>query len=214
MDGGPPPPPPPHGANPKTTGGSHAPPPQPGAGLPPGNYDIFIIPPHSAGGGFVYLPSLSVQRNSFMAGVATTVTAFVVWKAVEPYVKQYFLLFNQSLSTGGNGVIVLVAVVGALGWAFGQTQAGGRFSSSSAGNTSRGAAGTGPDGGAGPRPSGPGSRPSYGPGYQRAPPPPPNGGFPGANGHSPNGSQSGWNGYAQHGASSPPTTVWRQNTMG
>ncbi|TKA36461.1 hypothetical protein B0A49_14001, partial [Cryomyces minteri] len=65
MDGAPPPPPPPppHGDNAKPSG------------LPNGNYDIFIIPPHSSGSGFLYLPSLQTHRNSFLAGVAATLLA-------------------------------------------------------------------------------------------------------------------------------------------
>ncbi|TKA78215.1 hypothetical protein B0A55_03772 [Friedmanniomyces simplex] len=43
MADAPPPPPPPHGHSPRPPGG-----------LPDGNYDIFIIPPHSAGSGFLY----------------------------------------------------------------------------------------------------------------------------------------------------------------
>src|SRR4051794_32036021 len=106
MDG-PPPPPPPHGAKPKTTGG----------GLPSGNYDIFIIPPHSSGSGFLYLPSLQVQRNSFAAGVLSTLASIAVWKMIEPTLRQYFFMVTTSVSTGGNGVILLVAIVGLAGWA-------------------------------------------------------------------------------------------------
>ncbi|KAK3070362.1 hypothetical protein LTR53_010604, partial [Teratosphaeriaceae sp. CCFEE 6253] len=70
----PPPPPPPHGHNPR--------PPGAGAGLPDGNYDIFIIPPHSAGSGFLYLPSMQPHRNSFLLGVACTLLAVGVWTLV------------------------------------------------------------------------------------------------------------------------------------
>ncbi|KAK0738627.1 hypothetical protein B0T18DRAFT_441300 [Schizothecium vesticola] len=59
---GAPPPPPPHGENPRTTAGGPN-------GFPPGTrFDIFVIPEHSAGGGFIYLPSLQPSWNSFMAG--------------------------------------------------------------------------------------------------------------------------------------------------
>src|ERR1700712_326605 len=98
----PPPPPPPHGQNPKST-----------SGLPPGNYDIFIIPPHSSGGGFVYLPSLKPQANSFCAGVACTLIAVYVWVLVQPTIKSWWLAVAQSGS--GFGVAILVLFVGLLG---------------------------------------------------------------------------------------------------
>lgn len=181
MDG-PPPPPPPHGTNPKTTGGN--------GGLPPGNYDIFIIPPHSSGGGFVYLPSLQVQRNSFLAGVGSTLATIAVWKMMEPTIKQWFVLVSQSVSAGGNGVVLLVAVVGVAGWAYGKTQVdGGAFGGSGPGNGPQGGAGTGAGTGA------------SGAGYQR-PPPRPNASYSGTGGPPP---QGGWQGqHQQHGAPPPP----------
>ncbi|KAJ4374576.1 hypothetical protein N0V86_007445 [Didymella sp. IMI 355093] len=189
MDG-PPPPPPKHGENPKTTGGTHAPPGS-GSGLPPGNYDIFIIPPHSSGGGFVYLPSLQVQRNSFIAGIASTLASIAVWKVLEPQVKQYCQMVTQGVSSGGNGVILLVVLVGVAGWVFGQTQSGGKFGAFGPGSGPQGATGTGAGAGTA----------GAGAGYQHGTPPP-NGSFPGAGGSRP---QSGsWGGYQQHGASSPP----------
>ncbi|GAB7351188.1 hypothetical protein MBLNU459_g1632t1 [Dothideomycetes sp. NU459] len=106
-EGPPPPPPPPHGANPKSSG------------LPPGNYDIFIVPPHSAGSGFLYLPSLQVQRNSFLAGVACTLLSIVVWTALVPTLKQWF---NTIAASGGAGVMLLVVGVAVAAWAFGKTQ--------------------------------------------------------------------------------------------
>src|SRR3954447_15862059 len=93
----PPPPPPPHGANPQSA--------PPGGGLPNGNYDIFIIPPHSAGGGFLYLPSLRPQLNSFLAGVATTLATLYVWKVVEPVLRTWFHAVTQS--GVGFGILVL-----------------------------------------------------------------------------------------------------------
>ena len=105
----PPPPPPPHGENPKTTK----------SGLPDGNYDIFIIPPHSAGSGFLYLPSLQPQRNSFLAGVACTLLAIGIWTSVVPALKQWMITIAAS---GGAGVTLLVFGVGVAAWAFGKTQ--------------------------------------------------------------------------------------------
>jgi len=181
MDG--PPPPPPHGSNPKSTGG-------PGSGgLPAGNYDIFIIPPHSSGGGFVYLPSLQVQRNSFIAGVASTLASIAVWMMIEPTIKQWFVMVTQSVSSGGNGVVLLVAVVGVAGWAWGKTQGdgggfGGAFGGGSAGGAGAGASGAN---------------------YQRAPPPPPpHNGYPGAGSPPPQGANGGWHGAHQQRGTAPP----------
>ena len=104
----PPPPPPPHGHNPRPPGG-----------LPNGNYDIFIIPPHSAGSGFLYLPSLSTHRNSFLAGVACTLLAVGMYTLVVPVLKDWFATV---LASGGAGVLMLVVGVGVAGWAWGKTQ--------------------------------------------------------------------------------------------
>ena len=106
----PPPPPPPHGS--KQQGGKSG-------GLPPGNYDIFVVPPHASGSGFLYLPSLQTHRNSFLAGVACTATAFLIWSVVLPVLKEWF---NTLVSGGGPGVLVLVISVGVAAWAFGKTQ--------------------------------------------------------------------------------------------
>ncbi|KAK4990186.1 hypothetical protein LTR50_002660 [Elasticomyces elasticus] len=106
MDGPPPPPPPPpHGQHSKYSG------------LPPGNYDVFIVPPHSAGGGFLYLPSLQPHRNSFLAGVACTLFAVGVWVAILPVLKHWL-----ATASGGIGAVLLVLGVGVAGWAWGRTQ--------------------------------------------------------------------------------------------
>jgi hypothetical protein len=105
----PPPPPPPHGTNPKSKSG----------GLPEGNYDIFIIPPHSSGSGFLYLPSLQPQRNSFIAGFASAVFCYLVWVTAVPILGQWLSIIAAS---GSAGVLLLVAGVGAVAWAFGKTQ--------------------------------------------------------------------------------------------
>ncbi|CAK1356039.1 hypothetical protein CB0940_00303 [Cercospora beticola] len=110
MDEPPPPPPPPHGSNPRP----------PGGGLPDGNYDIFIIPPHSAGSGFLYLPSMQPHRNSFLAGVASTLLVVGLYSLVTPVIKQWLNL----VAAGGAGVgmTVLVISVGVIAWALGKTQ--------------------------------------------------------------------------------------------
>ena len=108
----PPPPPPPHGANAHGRSG----------GLPDGKYDIFVIPPSSAGSGFLYLPSLQTQRNSFLAGVACTATVFFIWSILVPAVKDWF----RNLTNGsGSGIFVLAIAIGVMGWAWGKTQAEG-----------------------------------------------------------------------------------------
>ncbi|CAD0046987.1 unnamed protein product [Aureobasidium pullulans] len=109
MADNPPPPPPPHGANPKSTSG----------GLPEGNYDIFIIPPHSAGSGFLYLPSLQPNVNSFAAGFASAVFCYLVWITAIPALGQWLSIIAAS---GSAGVLLLVAGVGAVAWAFGKSQ--------------------------------------------------------------------------------------------
>ncbi|KAI4728723.1 hypothetical protein E4T49_03436 [Aureobasidium sp. EXF-10728] len=110
MADAPPPRPPPHGPNPKSTSG----------GLPEGNYDIFIIPPHSSGSGFLYLPSLQPQRNSFIAGFACAIFCYLVWITAVPVLGQWLSIIAAS---GSAGVLLLVAGVGAVAWAFGKTQA-------------------------------------------------------------------------------------------
>ena len=105
----PPPPPPPHGNG---TGNR-------GSGLPPGNYDIFIIPPHSSGSGFLYLPSLQPHRNSFLAGVGCTMLAMGIWTVVFPVLREWFATI---VASGGVAVVILLIGVGVAGWAWGKTQ--------------------------------------------------------------------------------------------
>ncbi|MCJ1481133.1 hypothetical protein MMC06_001289 [Schaereria dolodes] len=104
-----PPPPPPHGSH----AGNKS------SGLPPGNYDIFVIPPHSAGSGFLYLPSLQPHRNSFLAGVASTLLAVGIWIVVFPVLREWFATI---VASGGMGVVMLLIGVGVAGWAWGKTQ--------------------------------------------------------------------------------------------
>ncbi|KAF2716793.1 hypothetical protein K431DRAFT_234626, partial [Polychaeton citri CBS 116435] len=108
---GPPPPPPPHGKNPRSAGG----------GLPDGNYDIFIIPPHSSGSGFVYLPSMQPHRNSFLLGVASTLLLLGIWRLVEPPLKQAWKGLMTNGASGGVMVVACIAV-GIGAWAIGKTQ--------------------------------------------------------------------------------------------
>jgi hypothetical protein len=116
MDG-PPPPPPPHGANPNTTEGT--PKYRKSTDLPDGPYDIFVVPPHSAGSGFIYLPSLQCHRNSFIAGSLSTLLVVAIWAIVQPTVKTWMATTN---ATGGMGVVLLVVAVGFCGWYFGTMQ--------------------------------------------------------------------------------------------
>ena len=121
----PPPPPPPHGTN----AGNKS-------GLPPGNYDIFIIPPHSSGSGFLYLPSFQTNRNSFLAGVACTLAAVAIWTIVFPVLREWFATI---VASGGMGVVILLIGVGVAGWAWGKTQM------ETGGSAKGGAAGGGPN---------------------------------------------------------------------
>lgn len=205
MDGPPPPPPPPHGANPRSDTG-------PGDGsryrkstdLPEGPYDIFIIPPHSAGGGFLYLPSLQCHTNSFLAGVAVTLMGVYFYFNALPTLKTWCATV---VARGGMGVFLLAFGIGLVSWAIGKAQAEGVFrqrsrskpTASSNGSTSRGPPpgpppggpppgghGPPPPGGAGPGPgAGGGSYQNYGGHYAGAgfpPPPNPGAGFPGGGG--------------------------------
>lgn len=113
----PPPPPPPHGDNPHTTDGEY----RKSSDLPPGNYDIFIVPPHSSGGGFLYLPSLQCHRNSFLAGAASTLLVVLLWAAVAPTVKTWYMA-SVSNGPGGMGMTVVALGLGVAGWAIGMSQ--------------------------------------------------------------------------------------------
>jgi hypothetical protein len=106
----PPPPPPPHGENPKSSG------------LPPGKYDIFIIPPHSSGSGFLYLPSLKPNVNSFAAGFASALVLVVIGQALAPAVQQWWTSIKGS---GGMGMLLLMMAIGVGAWALGRTQTDG-----------------------------------------------------------------------------------------
>ncbi|KAL4933681.1 uncharacterized protein BDV17DRAFT_65154 [Aspergillus undulatus] len=133
MDDAPPPPPPPHGEKPNTTHGEY----RKASDLPEGNYDIFVIPPHSAGSGFLYLPSLQCQRNSFIAGSACTLVAVYMWMSLTPVVQMWYA--TTVASGGGTGIAILaIGFVGIGGWAFGNYQAG-------SGGASRQGPGSGPN---------------------------------------------------------------------
>lgn len=159
----PPPPPPPHGDHPR-------PPPQhPGSGLPPGNYDIFVIPPHASGAGFLYLPSLQPHMNSFIAGCACTFVVIYIYNVSTPLLRElYGLAVGKS---GGLGMVGLVLAVGVGAWAFGKTQA----ESKASGKTDGGAAGGGNAGASGgyQRQSHYAGGPPPTSGYQAPPPPQP-----------------------------------------
>lgn len=156
-DDPPPPPPPPHGANPRPAGG-----------LPDGNYDIFIIPPHSAGGGFLYLPSLQPHRNSFIAGIFCTLAAVGIGMIVLPVVIAWF---TSTMAGNGAGIMLMVVLVGLGAWAMGKTSA-----ENNAGNAAGGAgAGTNTAGADRKqyRSNGPESQSYTPPPQSEAPPPPP-----------------------------------------
>ena len=87
--------------------------------MPDGNYDIFIIPPHSSGSGFLYLPSLAVNRNSFLAGVACALLAVGLYTLVMPVLRNWL---STIMASGGMGILLLLVGVGVAGWAWGKTQ--------------------------------------------------------------------------------------------
>jgi len=161
----PPPPPPPHGDNPKTTSS--------GPNLPKGKYDIFIIPEHSAGSGFLYLPSLQPNINSFVAGFASALACVVVFQSMAPALKSWWTNFQ---GMGNMGMFLLMVAIGMGAWSLGRQQGdtpggpgqgrgspgGGGYSSTSGGESFGSTGGTysSPPPNAGPPP------------HQQAPPPP------------------------------------------
>ncbi|MCJ1315874.1 hypothetical protein MMC15_001194 [Xylographa vitiligo] len=176
----PPPPPPPHG----DTSGTRS-------GLPPGNYDIFIIPPHSAGSGFLYLPSLQPHRNSFLAGVASTLLAVAIWTIVFPVLKEWFATI---VASGGTGVILLLIGVGVAGWAWGKTQL------ETGGSTTGGSAGGAPS--SHPNPGASNTYANANSSHNTDPPPGTTGGMP-----EPTPGPSA-------GARPPPKPTWQRNNTG
>lgn len=146
----PPPPPPPHGETPKASG------------LPPGNYDIFIIPPHSSGSGFLYLPSLRPNVNSFAAGFATALLLVAMCSAIAPTVQAWWASVKGA---GGMGMIMLILAIALGAWALGRTQVDGGSGS----------------GGRGPQ--NPGANP-HASGYRAGSPPQSNSYAPGGNSYS------------------------------
>ncbi|EXJ54998.1 uncharacterized protein A1O5_12737 [Cladophialophora psammophila CBS 110553] len=179
----PPPPPPPHGTNPQGGGRS--------GGLPNGKYDIFVIPPHSSGSGFLYLPSLQTHRNSFLAGVFCTAASFFIYYTAVPVVKEWLL---STINSGGTGVFTLICGVAVVAWAFGKTQS--EWQSYSGFNRGGADTGSGGPGHGGYGNTGSYTQPGPQPQTQPPPPPPPPPPNPGAAGPPPP--------PPNHGTSSPP----------
>ena len=105
-----PPPPPPHGEVPR------------GSGLPPGKYDIFVIPEHSSGSGFLYLPSLQPNVNSFAAGFASALILVAVFQSMAPAFRTWWETFN---GLGGMAMTLLMLGIGFGAWSIGRTQTDG-----------------------------------------------------------------------------------------
>ncbi|OAA74505.1 hypothetical protein LEL_08086 [Akanthomyces lecanii RCEF 1005] len=153
-----PPPPPPHGEMPRS------------GGLPPGKYDIFVIPEHSAGSGFLYLPSLQPNVNSFVAGFASALILVALCQSMAPAFRAWWDSFQ---GLGNMGITLLIVGVGFGAWALGRTQNDSGSSSSSKPNpSSPPPPNSGPS--AGPAPGGYASTPP--PNEAPPPPPPPNAG--------------------------------------
>ncbi|KAF4948502.1 hypothetical protein FSARC_13739 [Fusarium sarcochroum] len=119
---GPPPPPPPHGGVPK------------GNGLPPGKYDIFVIPEHSSGGGFLYLPSMQPNVNSFAAGFASALILVVLGQTLAPAFRTWWEGFH---GLGNMAIAMLIVGVGFGAWSLGRFQTGSGPGSSGPGNSGR-----------------------------------------------------------------------------
>ncbi|KAI0191140.1 hypothetical protein EV127DRAFT_338553 [Xylaria flabelliformis] len=175
-----PPPPPPHGTNPRRSSPN----------LPPGKYDIFIIPPHSSGAGFLYLPSLKPNVNSFAAGFATALVLVVLFQSMAPAFKIWYRNFQ---GMGNMAMIPLVIAVGVGAWALGRVQNEGRSSSGNRGDSGHSwSYNPGDNGHSGGSYSGTGPPPhSRAPDPDGPPPPPP-----------------------PHGSPPPPRSGPRQNNAG
>ncbi|KAK1756281.1 hypothetical protein QBC47DRAFT_184143 [Echria macrotheca] len=158
-----PPPPPPHGENPRTTSGS--------SGLPTGKYDIFIIPEHSAGSGFLYLPSLRPQWNSFIAGMACAFASVVILQTLAPAIKTWWANFQ---GLGNMGVVLLIIAVGLGSWSMGRTQSEGAAGANGSQRPGGGFSSSGPYYNAPPNGAPPnGAPPNHAPPPNNPPPPPP-----------------------------------------
>ncbi|CAN8097295.1 unnamed protein product [Discula destructiva] len=168
-----PPPPPPHAEAPKTTAGG-------GSGLPTGKYDIFVIPEHSAGSGFLYLPSLRTNTNSFIAGFASALIMVVLGQSMAPAFQAWWANFQ---GMGNAGILLLVIAVGLGAWSLGRqqsTESPGAGAGANGGFYSPGAGGGAMPGGGGfssagstPRSAHSGSTPNGGPqpsAHSQAPP--------------------------------------------
>ncbi|OAA50326.1 hypothetical protein NOR_00776 [Metarhizium rileyi] len=154
-----PPPPPPHGEAPRSTG------------LPPGKYDIFVIPEHSAGAGFLYLPSLKPSVNSFFAGFASALILVALFQSMAPAFRVWWESFQ---GLGNMGITLLILGVGFGAWALGRTQKDTPSSSYHHQSSYSSGGGGRPAGGF--RSSSPGASPSGGAharGHAGPPPPPP-----------------------------------------
>lgn len=175
----PPPPPPPHGESPKTTSGS-------GSGLPPGKYDVFIIPEHSAGSGFLYLPSLRTNTNSFIAGFASALIMVVLGQSMAPAFQAWWANFQ---GMGNAGMLLLVIAVGLGAWSLGRQSSDGTGRDGAGGGGGFYSGGSSMPGGGGfssagssPHSAHHGSPPGTGPPPDaHSPPPPPGGSKPSAN---------------------------------
>ncbi|KAF4511584.1 hypothetical protein G6O67_003366 [Ophiocordyceps sinensis] len=157
---GPPPPPPPHGHAPRSSG------------LPPGKYDIFVIPEHSAGSGFLYLPSMRPSPNSFAAGFASALILVALFQSMAPAFKVWWESFQ---GLGNMGITLLIAGVGFGAWALGRAQKDTPASGHGSGAQHRGGGQAGGGFGASTSapPPHPGSPPPPPRASNTAPPPPP-----------------------------------------
>ncbi|KAF7543442.1 hypothetical protein G7046_g10000 [Stylonectria norvegica] len=115
-----PPPPPPHGGGPKSSG------------LPPGKYDIFVIPEHSAGAGFLYLPSMRPNINSFAAGFASALILVVVCQSMAPAFRTWWENFH---GLGNMAMAMMVIGVGFGAWSLGRIQQDARSSGNGSGTS-------------------------------------------------------------------------------
>ena len=159
----PPPPPPPHGEVPR------------GSGLPPGKYDIFVIPEHSAGSGFLYLPSLQPNVNSFAAGFASALILVALCQSMAPAFRAWWDGFQ---GLGSMGIFMMLAGVAFGAWALGRSNVDGAARPNHS-TSSQGPSSSDNHGGQ------PGAQGSFGTSSGAPPRPPPGGSHPGGQSSTP-----------------------------
>jgi len=102
-------------------------------------YDIFVIPPSSAGSGFLYLPSLQTQTKQLhrRSGLHRGSFSHLLRRGARGQT-----VGSPRLSTEvGGGILLLMVAIGVISWAWGKTQAEGKQGGAAGSGTTPGAGG-------------------------------------------------------------------------